>query len=171
LDKSRIDFKFNLRRAIDNLAAGGTFWEIAMKYNLTVNAKHYDRKVSIRLQKEKHCLLPKKERATTSPSDIKTNQKEIKAYRYQYSFQDEYDISPQRWLIFKKVALGYSTEEIADFLDTEMTTINAQKNKIRTQLEIEGQGDVWFLIKAMEFGLEEVIEFLEETVKVSIIKH
>jgi len=52
-----------------------------------------------------------------------------------------------------------------------MTTINAQKSKIREQLEIEGQGDVWFLIKAIEFGLDEVIEFLEDTVNVSIIRH
>ena len=160
-----------MERAIKRIEEGGLFWEIALQKNLTINGKNYDIQVEKRLKEEKYYSLTKKDRLNKKVGDMKTNDKEIKNYRYQYSYQEEYDISAQKWLIFKKVALGNSTEEIAKILDTEKSTINTQKNKIREQLEIEGQGDVWFLIKALEFGLEEVTQFLEKTIDMSILKH
>ena len=131
IEKGSDDFAFELERAIKIIESGGAYWEIAFKMNLTLNGRTYDRQVAKRLREEHYYCLPKSERNRKNPTDMKVTPKEIRNYRYQYAFQHEYDMSAQRWLIFKNVALGYNTEEIAKRLDTPMTTINAQKSRIR----------------------------------------
>ena len=109
IEKGREDFVFDLKRAIKTIESGGFFWEIALRKNITLNGQMYDRQVAKRLKEEKYYSLPKSERDQKRPTDMKTSQAEIKKYRYQYTFQHEYDMSAQRWLIFKNVALGYNT--------------------------------------------------------------
>ncbi|MEM1123857.1 MAG: hypothetical protein AAGJ18_25690, partial [Bacteroidota bacterium] len=121
------------------------------------------------LKEEKYILLAPSEKVGLRRSDMKTTPREVKAYKAECDLQLEYDLTVHRWLIFKRLAMGYSVKEIAADLHSTPESITAQKSTIKDQLEIRGNSDVGFLLKALEMGIVEVRTFLEKETGITIM--
>jgi len=162
--------KFNLQRAIGVIENGGEYWLEVSKTSYLKNTPSLERNSKKRLQEELYYLMSPDERKKQSKSAIPVTEGALKAYLPQYEMQEDNQLTVQQWLIFKLVAKGYSSTQIVDRLSTSAQNLHVQKSNIREYLEISGQGDVAFLIKALELGVVEVREFIEKKANITIVK-
>ena len=159
-----------MQRAIEVINSGREYWLEVSKDSYIQNTAQLERESAKRLKEEKHNLLSPAERKEIKKADIDLSKEAIHAYLSQCSLQLNHQLTVQQWQIFKLVATGHTANEVIEKLHTTSKNLHTQKGNIRERLEIGGQGDVWFLIKALELGVVAVREFVEKQAEITILK-